>query len=444
MNSSISVAIPSISNEFAADTVTLNWVATSYVLASVMFLIPFGKLADIYGRMRLFTYGFIIYLLTAILAPFSTSASLLIASRFIQGIGGAMIFSTGVAIITSVTPAAERGRALGINSAIVYFGAASGPFFGGVLTQHFGWRSIFYANIPFCLLILFLAFWKLKERSKLGEEKINFGSSVIFSLCFLVIMYGFSLIPTVNGILLITAGIIGFTYFFWREGRVKNPVVDIGLFRNNKAFAFSNMAVLISFMATYAVAFLLSLYLQYIKGLSPQTAGTVLMTQTIVQSVISPVAGVLADKFDAKRLASLGMGFKALALSLFAFLGSKTPVGYVFAALIILGLGIGLFSTPNTYVIMSSVDKQYYGVSSATIATMRQSGNLLSMAVIMFIFALTIGRVEITPQHYDAFMLGLKSAFVVYGTLCCLGVFASLAGRSKATDAKVLERETGA
>lgn len=428
MGSSINVALPSIGKEFSIDAILLNWVTTAYFLASVMFLIPFGKIADIYGRKRIFAYGIVIFTIASLLTALSTSIFLLICFRFLQGIGGAMFFSTGVAIIASVSAPAERGKALGINVAIVFLGRTMGPFLGGMLTQNFGWRSIFYAIIPICLLLLALVFGKLEgEWAEASVKKFNYASSVIYSVSVLVFMYGFTVVPARSSIWLIAAGALCFIYYIWHETKVENPLVDINLFRKNTFFALSNLALLINFSATFAVVFLLSLYLQYIQMLTPQNAGLILISQSIAQGVISPIAGILSDRFAPRNIASIGMGITAVSLFLFAFLNSQTSLLYIIVVLAILGLGIGLFASPNTNAIMGAVDKEYYGVSSATLATMRQTGNLLSMALVMVIFALAIGRVEITPPYYAAFLEATTTAFIIFGIICCGGVAVSLA-----------------
>ncbi len=428
MITTINIALPAIGSEFSIDAVILNWVASAYLLASAMFLIPFGKLADIYGRKKIFTIGFIVFTVATILAATSTSAFMLILFRFIQGTGGAMISSTAIAIIASVTPLAERGKALGIIVAVVYIGQTAGPLIGGVLTQHFGWRSIFYTLVPLCTVLIVLIFRKIKEEwVEENAEKFNYTSSVIYCVTFLLIMYGLSLVPETTSIVFIILGVLGFLYYLWRENRVKNPLIEVSLFRKNRVFAFSNLAALISYSATYAVIFLLSLYLQYILGLSPQMAGLILMSKAIVQSIFSPAAGSLSDRIDPKMLASAGMALSAIALFMMAFMNTETSLLYVIIALVILGLGIGLFVSPNTNAIMSSVEQKYYGVSSATLATTRSLGQLFSMAIVMLLFALLIGKVEITPLYYDAFLVASRVSFIVFGLLCFLSIFFSQA-----------------
>jgi EmrB/QacA subfamily drug resistance transporter len=428
MSSSVNIALPSIGREFAMDAVLLSWVATSYLLAAAMFLVPFGRIADIHGRKRVFTYGILIYTVSSLLSAISTSAVILICFRILQGIGGAMIFGTAVAVITSVFPAGERGKALGINVATVYSGLSLGPFLGGFLTQHFGWRNIFLVNVPLGGLIMAFIFWKLKgEWVGAKGEKFDFTGSIIYSLTLIAIMYGFSLLPAMSGAWLILMGVLGILAFIRWEMKVESPVLNMNLFRNNTVFAFSNLAVLISYSATFAVSFLLSLYLQYTKGLSPQNAGLILVSQPLVQAIFSPFAGRLSDRIEPRVVASMGMVLTAVGLSLFTFLNEKTTLEFIVGSLILIGFGFALFSSPNTNAVMSSVKKRFYGVASGTRGTMRLTGQMLSMGIAMLIFAIYIGRVQITPEHYTLFLRSAKAAFIIFASLCFGGIFASLA-----------------
>jgi len=428
MGSSVNIALPSIGKEFLMDAVLLNWVATSYLLAAAMFLVPFGKIADIYGRKKIFLYGVSIYTISSFLSAISTSAITLISFRILQGIGSAMIFGTGVAILTSVFPVGERGKVLGINAAAIYLGLSLGPFVGGVLTQHLSWRSIFLANVPLGLVIIIFAFCKLKgEWAEARGEKFDFIGSIVYGISLATIMYGFSLIPAMSGLWLVLGGIFVLLLFVGWETKAENPVLDINLFRNNTVFAFSNLAALINYSATFAVGFFLSLYLQYIKALSPQNAGLILVSQPVVMAIFSPFAGRLSDRFEPRIIASAGMALSVISLSLFAFLNQKTALEFVVASLILLGFGLALFSSPNTNAVMSSVERRFYGVASATLGTMRLTGQMLSMGIAMLIFAIYIGKVQITPQYYPLFLTSIKTAFIIFAVLCFAGIFASLA-----------------
>jgi EmrB/QacA subfamily drug resistance transporter len=427
MGSSINIALPSIGREFAMDAVLLGWIATSYLLAAAMFLVPFGRIADIYGRKRIFTYGILVYAVSSLLSAIAPSPLLLISFRILQGIGSAMIFGTGIAILTSVFPVGERGKVLGINVAAVYLGLSLGPFLGGFMTQHLGWRSIFFLNVPLSLIIIVFVLWKLKgEWAGAKGEKVDFVGSVIYILTLPAMMYGFSLLPAVSGVWLILLGVLGLTLFVRWESKTKSPVFDINLFKNNAVFAFSNLAALINYGATFAVGFLLSLYLQYTKGLSPQHAGMILVSQPLVMALFSPLAGRLSDRVEPRVVASIGMAFTTIGLFLFTFLSQNTSPKYIIGCLIVVGFGLALFSSPNTNAIMSSVQKRFYGVASATVGTMRLTGQMFSMGIALLVFALYLGRAEITPEKYSLFLRSVKSAFIIFTALCILGIFASL------------------
>ncbi len=427
MISSVTIALPTIGKEFSMDAILLSWVATSYSLASAMFLVPFGKASDIYGRKKIFTFGMVIYTISSLLLSISTSPAQLISGRILQGIGAAMIFGTGVAILTSVFPPGERGRAIGMNVATVYIGLSVGPFFGGILTTYLGWRSIFLATIPLSLLILFVALRLKGEWAEAKGEKMDYAGSLIYCLTLIAIMYGFSQLPTLRGAGLIVVGILGLLTFVKCEMNVKNPVLDMNLFSHNRVFAFSNLAALVSYSSTFAIAFLLSLYLQYIKGLSPQNAGLILVVQPLVQAIFSPFAGRLSDRIEPGTVASVGMGITVIGLFLFIFLNEKTTLWFVIVNLSLLGFGFALFSSPNMNAIMSSAERRFYGVASGTLATMRMTGQMFSMGISMLLFAIYLGGVQITAPYYPLFLKSTRAAFTVFASLCFLGIFASLA-----------------
>lgn len=428
LGSSIAIALPTIGDELHMNAILLGWVSTAYLLAAAMFLVPLGRIADIYGRKKVFTIGVFVYAAASVLAAMSNSAAMLISVQVLGGIGAAMIFGTAVAIVTSVFPASDRGRVLGINVAAVYIGLSMGPFFGGLLTQHFGWRSIFWVNVILCLLIIALLFWKLKgEWAEARGEKFDVTGSIIYSLMIIAIMYGFTILPDIVGVVLIVAGAGGLVGFIMWETRVKSPVLDIGLFRHNIVFALSNLAALINYSATFAVTFLLSLYLQYIKGFSPEHAGLVLISAPVMQAIFSPVAGRLSDKIEPRIVASAGMALTLIGLAFFIFLSSSTNLWYIIAGLLIIGFGFAFFSSPNTNAVMSSVDRRCYGVASATLATMRQIGMTFSMGMVMLMLGIYVGHVQITPQYYAAFITSVNTTFIVFAILCFGGIFASLA-----------------
>jgi len=428
MGSSVNIALPSIGNEFNMDAILLSWVATIFILSVVIFLVPFGRIADIYGRKKIFIYGMCFYMLGSTLAGFSVSATMLISSRALQGIGSAMFSATALAILTTVFPKKERGKVLGITVAAVYLGLSLGPSLGGFITQHLGWRAIFLINIPLCLIILIMTFWKISDEwAESKGESIDFIGSIIYGLMLVFLMYGLSLLPEITGGAFISIGILSFILFVRYEARVLHPILNVTIFRNNTVFILSNLSALINYSATFGVGFLLSLYLQYIRGFSPVTAGIILIAQPIVMTIFSPLAGILSDKIEPRIVSSIGMTLTVAGLLLLSVLNNATSIIFIIVSLVILGLGFALFSSPNTNAVMSSVDRKIYGTASAILGTMRLLGQMFSLGVVTLIFALYLGRVKIMPENYNLFLNSMKAAFLIFATICFAGIFASLA-----------------
>jgi EmrB/QacA subfamily drug resistance transporter len=428
MLSGVNIALPSLAKELALDALTLGWIATSFLLSSATLLVPFGRIADIYGRKKVFTCGLIIFTISSFFCAMAGSANVLIACRVFQGIGGAMLAGTAVALLTTVFPADERGKVLGINVAATYLGLSLGPVLGGILTQHLGWRSIFLSSALLGLAVIGIVLWKLKgEWTGAKGERFDLAGSIVYIFGLVALVYGFTLLPAMSGVWLIVGGIIGLSAFIQLETRSRSPVLDISLFRHSRAFTFSNLAALINYSATFAVSFLISLYLQYLKGFTPQVAGLILVAMPAVQAIFSPLAGRLSDRIEPRLIASAGMALTTAGLIVFTFLNAETSLRFIIGNLVLIGLGFALFSSPNTNAVMSSVPKTAYGVASATLATMRQVGMSFSMGIAMLMFALYMGRVQITPEYYPFFQESLKTSFIIFAILCFGGIFASLA-----------------
>jgi EmrB/QacA subfamily drug resistance transporter len=425
--SAVNIALPSIASEFAMDAVTLAWVATAYLLALAIFLVPFGKFADIYGRKRVFALGALLFALASFCISFSFSSTSVVAFRAFQGFAASMITVTGIALLTSAY-AAEKGKALGISVAAVYLGLSVGPFVGGLMTEHIGWRSIFYVNIPLGIFIAIVSIRKLKgEWIEAKGESFDVIGSLVYGLALFAFITGLTLIPSLTGLSLVIFGVAAATFFVFWELRARFPVFNVILFVRNRTFAFSNVAALISYSATFAVTLLLSIYLQSVRGYSPESAGAVLIAQPIVLAAISPVAGKLSDWIEPRVVASVGMAVTAIGLVPFIFLTPITPLPVLVSSLAILGFGFGLFSSPNTNAVMSSVESRFYGLASGMIATMRTIGQAVSVALVELIFALIIGQVEISSNSSRLFMQSNQLAFSLFTVLCFFGIFASLA-----------------
>lgn len=427
MGSAINVALPAIGEEFSMDAVLLGWVATAYLLSLAMVLVPLGKVADIYGRKRIFAWGMVAFTLFSFLSAISNSSEMLIIVRFFQGVGSAMIFGTAVALLVSVFPVGERGKALGINVTAVYLGLSLGPFLGGILTQYMGWRSIFLVNVPLGLGVIAIIFWKLEgDWREAKDESFDFVGSVIYCFMLFAVMYGFTLLPSTTGGWFILVGILALFAFIRWEAKAEFPILNVNLFRKNRVFALSNFAALINYGATFAVAFVLSLYLQYIHGLDPKSAGLILVAQPFTMALFASLAGKLSDRIEPRYVASAGMAVTTLALGLLIFLDAETKLIYIVSNLMVLGTGLAFFSTPNTNAIMSSVEKRYYGVASGMVGTMRSLGMMLSMGFAMLVLAVFMGKVPITPEYFPQFLFCMKVIFTILSALCVVGIFASL------------------
>ncbi len=430
MVSAASVALPSISKQFGTEAVISGWVANIYTLAATIFLIPFGRLADIYGRKKIFSLGIWLFTISSILCGFSNSVTLLIVLRALQGIGSAMLFATSTAIVSSVFSPKERGRALGINTAAVYLGLSFGPFLGGLLTGYLTWRSIFFAGALFGLVAAILVIWKLKgEWAEAKGEKFDYAGSVVFSLSIILVMYGFSVLPSLLGFGLVVLGILGMLLFIRLAARSSSPILNIRVISENRTFIFSCLSALGNYAATFAVSFLLSFYLQYNKGLSPQIAGLVLVAQPVMQTIFSPIAGRLSDRYLPQKVATFGAILTCLGLLPLIFFTDATALWIIIACLAFLGLGFAFFSSPNTNAVMGSLDRKYLGTAAGTLATMRNAGMVFSMGIVMILFAVFIGDVQITPQNYPAFLVSQRISFIVFAGICFISIFLQLAAR---------------
>lgn len=421
--SSITVALPAMASQFNADAVTLGWITSAYIVSAALFIVPFGRLADICGRKKIFLSGIAIFSIASLASALSPSAEILIAARFIQGIGGAMIFATSVAIVTQVYGQGERGWALGITIATVYAGLSIGPFLGGILTDNFGWPAIFLINVPIGLMTIALTLQGVKhEWADAADERFDLAGALVYGIMLFSGIFGMLLLPDPYALSWLFVAVCTAGIFVWWERRCASPLFNLTIFSDNRTFVFSNIAAMINYGATFAVAVLLSLYLQYIQGFSAETAGFILVAQPVIQTLFSPVAGKLSDHIEPRIVATIGMAITTIGLSFFIFLTPTTPLYAIVIALMVLGFGYALFSSPNTNAIMSSVDPRYFGIASGMNATMRSLGQVLSMAIAMFCFSVFIGTVTITPEVFPELMTSVTISFLIFTCLCILGV----------------------
>lgn len=427
MGSALNVALPSIGREFEADAVLIGWVVTSYLLSSAVALVPFGRAADIFGRKRVFMTGMGLYSAATLLSALTSSVKQLILCQVLMGCGSALIFATSMAILVSVYPPSQRGKVLGIAVSSVYLGLSLGPSLGGLLTEYFSWRGVYLANVPMGLVVLLLVAARLKgEWAEARGEPFDLAGAFIYAVAIVCLMYGLSSLPHPRSFWLIPLGGMALWGFIRLETRIEHPVFDMTLFMANRIFAFSNLAALIHYAATFSLAFFLSLFLQHVKGLSPRDAGLLLMVQPLVMAMFSPFAGRVSDRMEPRIVATLGMGITTFCLFLFSGIRADSGLWGIALTLALLGFGYALFSSPNTNAIMGSVEKRHYGIASGSVGTMRLLGMVFSMAMATLILSLFLGRAQITEAVFPLFLKSVRTAFLLFGCLCLGGTFASM------------------
>lgn len=425
--SAVNIALPRISAELHLDAVAMSWVTMAYLLASAVMLVPLGKVADRWGRKTVFLTGNIVFMVASFLCAAATSGGFLIAMRILQGLGTSMMVTTSMAILMSAFPPKERGKVIGMNVASVYLGLSAAPVLGGILTQSLGWRSLFIINGSVSVFVALAIFFAIRTEWKESEKgRFDWYGSLLYVLSLILLMYGFSKMPETFAIVMTAAGLIGLYFFIRMEIKVTFPVLDVAMFRDNIVYALSNLSAFINYAATFAVSFVLSLYLQYAKHLTPREAGMLLMAQPVLMALVSIFSGRLSDRFNPKWLASTGMAISVVGLCMLAFLTIGSSNAYILSALGILGFGFGLFSSPNTNVVMSSVENKHYGVASATLATMRNLGMMFSMAIASLAVHVFIGNRPLGDPTIPDFMHSSQVIFLLFSALCLLGVFTSL------------------
>ncbi|MFN2166655.1 MAG: MFS transporter, partial [Anaerolineae bacterium] len=425
MASAVNVALPSIQTEFGLGAVALGWIPLTYMLASAAFLVPFGKIADMYGRRLVYLAGLVLFLVSAFALAFVPSYIPLVILRITQGIGASMMFASSMAMVTLAYPPGQRGRAMGVLVATVYVGQVMGPVVGGVLTHNLGWRSLFAFGAAYGLVNLVLDLVLLRRAEwKEAPARYDWVGSAAYAVSLSAFLVGLSWLPEIAAIVLLVGGLVGLLAFGWWENRFPVPVLDLSLFRDNRVFALSNLAALASYAAIAAMTMLMSLYLQFIRGLDPQTAGLLLVAGVVFQAAFSPTAGRLSDRVEPRWVASTGMVLCTLGLLSFSFLSSSTAYWRIILALIVLGLGYAFFSSPNQNSIMSSVDRSRVTTASATLGTARQVGQALSVATATLVMALIVGRHDIRPADYPNLLLAIRVAFGILTFVCALGLAA--------------------
>ncbi|MDP5033039.1 MFS transporter [Paraglaciecola sp.] len=410
--SAVNIAIPNLAADLQASASMVGWLPTLYLLSSVVFMLPCGKMADNYGRKRVYASGLGLNAFSALMCAIGSSIEWILFWRFVQGAAGAMIFGVGIAIITSVTPDKKRGMALGISAACVYIGLSIAPAIGGWLTELWGWRAVFFSQVPLVLLLLLSIklFLHGEWKSEL-KTRFDWWGTVIFSLFSVCLVVGLSYVPSMLGLLLLILSVLCLLLFVVHQSQSRQPLIRVQMFIESRIFSLSLSTSFLMYASNFSLAFLLSLYLQYIKGLSPLQAGQVVLLQAVTMAIVAPFAGRLADKIQPRMIATSGCLVVAMGFLALSQLSVTSSIAYISSALLLLGVGFGLFSTPNNNAIMGAVSRNELGVASSSMNLSRTIGNLFGMSLVNLMFHHFLGDSTLSPDTNDALMSTISMAF---------------------------------
>jgi MFS family permease len=399
MVSALVVALPAIGDEFSADPVSLGWLTNVFFLAAAVFLVPLGRISDMYGVKKVFVTGIGVYLVSSVLSILAPDIRFLTAARFVTGIGGGMIFGTSIALLSLAFPESERGRAIGINVTGMFVGFLLGFLLGGFLTYYIGWRSIFVAVLPVELLVIGLIYLRIRGECELSRSREpDIPGMILYSFSILLLMVGFSSLPGTTGGILLAGGGASLSLFVLREIRTRSPALDLRLFSRNGTFARANLAALLFNTSNFAVIFLLSLYLQDIKNYDARISGIILLTLVIFMALFSSYAGKLSDRIAPGIVTGTGVILSSAGLFILTLVDADTSILVVIAALAVMGTGFAFFQSPLLRTLVSSVPKEVYGLASSMVETMRLVGMTISIAITTIIFTFFIGSTHITPE----------------------------------------------
>jgi EmrB/QacA subfamily drug resistance transporter len=431
----VTLALPDMMVNLHAGLVEMVWVIMAYILMSTVCLLTFGRIADMFGRVRMYNLGFIIFTVGSALCGLSQTATELIAFRIVQGAGAAFMMVNSPAIISEVFPPHQRGRALGINGITWAIGGIAGPVLGGLILAASNWRWIFFINVPIGILGTVWGYLALKEKSaRTTNERFDIAGAVFFSVALIALLFALTLGISMSWIslpilALFVLFVVMLTVFFVRERRVSNPVLDLSLFKN-RVYNFSVLSAMLQSLAMFAVNFLIVFYFQGVRGYSPLTAALFLIPLSIMSAVTGPLSGLVADRIGARLPATLGLLLQAAGLVWFVLtLSPTTSYGTIVVGLVLVGLGGGLFFSPNTSAAMNGAPKNRLGIASATLATLRQTGMVTSFALALAVAAGSLPRdammqlfvgtnVTLGSQTMQAFVGGIRNTFIVSIGLC--------------------------
>jgi len=426
MSTMMNLALVAIGDEFDVGSRSLAMVNTTFLLASVIAMVPFARLSDIYGRRKIFIIGLVTILISSIAAAFSVSFEMLLVMRFMIGVAAAAISVSSIAMLTDVFPIHKRGWAIGIHTTFVYLGVAIGPALGGFLSDGIGWRSLFFFIVPFAAASLFMLYSFKREIVSHKGMHMDIRGSVLYGVTIMLVMYGLINLPEIWAAIMTVTGLALLFVFIRIMKRTESPVLDLSVFKH-KMFSRSCIAAFMNYASSYSVSFFMALYLQSIGALSASEAGLVMLVQPIIQVALSAKSGSYSDKLADKRiLPTLGMALTCVAVLMIIFLGTEVNFYYVAVILLLLGMGYALFSAPNTNTVMSSVPSGNRGEAAGMISVVRQTGMMLSMAIAMCCITFIMGSTDnLNPSTYGDFVDVIRAAFTICLGMCIVGTLFS-------------------
>jgi EmrB/QacA subfamily drug resistance transporter len=428
----VNIALKTLQDYFGAGLHEVEWVVLAYLLGIVCLLPSMGRLGDMIGKRRVYVGGFVIFTISSALCGIAWNIEALVVFRVLQAIGAAMIQSLGPALLVAAFPAKERGVALGYTGTIVAAGILTGPVLGGLLLRISGWQSIFYVNIPIGIIGVLLTLRALPDDRTRSDQRFDIPGALLLASGLLLVLlaltegqvWGFGDWKT---ILVLAAGVAGLVGFVAWERRAAAPMINLSLF-SNAIFSLSLLAAFMTFLAGAFNFLLLPFYMQNVLGYDPQRTGLTLIASPIALSLVSPISGRLSDRFGARWLGVAGLACTTLALWLFSTLGTSSTQLDIILRLVLMGVGFGLFQSPNNSTIMGSAPRSAMGVASSLLAVMRTLGQTTGVAIAGAVWAAGVaaaagGVVEpITAAAPEALVAGLRLAFLIAAGLAALAI----------------------
>lgn len=431
----VNVALPTISGKFHSDLTTLQWVVSAYLLTITSLLPVFGRIADMFGRKKIYSLGFLMFTLGSVLCGFAQNIWFLVGTRVLQAVGAAMLMSNSAAIVTAIFPPKERGRALGTTGSVVALGSLTGPALGGLLIGFTSWRAIFFINLPIGIIGYFAARLILpKDVPGKEQESFDFAGALAFTfgmICLLLGItngesWGWSSLPVLASLVL---GIVSLLGFFFTERRVQQPMIDLALFRN-RPFLIGNLSGGLSFVAMFANNMLLPFYLQGILHYQPSQVGLILMVFPIVMVFAAPLSGHASDRFGPVVLTTSGLLLAALGLYYFSTLPATAGFLRIIPGSILMGLGSGMFQSPNNSSVMSSVPPQKLSIAGGINSLVRNLGMVIGIAFSVSLFDVWGGVTLPSPGQVEAFMSAYHSVMLVAVGIALLAALISFNRKS--------------